>query len=139
MTSPKRLLIIADVGDDQTRHLGDEAMLEANLAASRRLIPGVSFTVVSHNPAWAAKRYGVDAIALLGFPRDPFGVADRRVMLDRVLTEAARSASGGGILSSTWSHLLFERVALLRLACIFEKPAVVLGQTLGPQLGGEEL
>ncbi|MCU1349014.1 MAG: hypothetical protein JWO56_2044 [Acidobacteria bacterium] len=169
MTSPFRLLVIADVGGEEARHIGDEAMLEANLDGFRRLIPDVAFTVVSRDPAWTAARYGVDAIAPLGFPRDLSAGAERDAMLDRLLAEAtARDAdatarrasvtayaredaildavarargvvvSGGGNLSSTWPDLLYERVALLQLARIFQKPAVVLGQTIGPQLSGDE-
>jgi len=76
-------------------------------------------------------------------------------MLDRVLADApgrrredatidavARAdglvVSGGGSLSSTWPDLLYERAALIHLARIFAKPAVVLGQTIGPRLGGDE-
>lgn len=116
MTSRLRLLVIADVGGEGTRHIGDEAMLEANLAAFRRLIPDVAFTVVSADPAWVASRYGVDAVAR----------ADGIVI------------SGGGCLSSSWPYLLYERVALLQLARRFGKPAVVLGQTLGPRLREDE-
>jgi len=46
--------------------------------------------------------------------------------------------SGGGNFSSTWPDLLYERATLLHLARIFGKPAVVLGQTLGPELSGAE-
>ena len=163
MTSPLRLLVIADVGGEETRHIGDEAMLEANLDAFRRLIPEVAFTVVSCDPAWTAARYGVDAVAPFGFPRDPSAGSARGAMLDRLLADATNRGkgdttrvvtshttsdavaradglvvSGGGNLSSTWPDLLYERVALLHLARIFGKPAVVLGQTIGPRLGGKE-
>jgi polysaccharide pyruvyl transferase WcaK-like protein len=163
MTSSLRLLVIADVGGEETRHIGDEAMLEANLDAFRRLIPQVSFTVVSRDPAWTAARYGVEAVAPFGFPSHPAAGLERRAMLDRLLADANRRArenvttdatseslsdamasadgvviSGGGNLSSTWPDLLYERVGLLHLARIFGKPAVVLGQTIGPQLGVDE-
>jgi polysaccharide pyruvyl transferase WcaK-like protein len=46
--------------------------------------------------------------------------------------------SGGGNLSSTWPDLLYERVALLRLARMFGKPSVVVGQTIGPRLAADE-
>jgi len=166
MPSPIRLLVIADVGGEETRHLGDEAMLEANLEAIRRLVPEVAFTVVSRDPAWTAARYGVDAVAPFGFPGDRSAGAERAGMLDRLLSEATRReranaatnapldmvnatvaavgtaegviVSGGGNLSSTWPDLLYERVALLSLARIFGKPAIVLGQTMGPSLTYEE-
>lgn len=145
-----RLLIIADVGGDETRHIGDEAMLEANLDAFRELIPNVAFTVVSRDPAWAAARYGVDGAAPFGFPRHPRARAERRAMLDRLLAgqqhatvDAVAGAdgvvvSGGGNLSSTWPDLLYERAALLQLARMFGKPSIVLGQTIGPRLRDEE-
>jgi polysaccharide pyruvyl transferase WcaK-like protein len=154
-----RLLIIADVGGAETRHVGDEAMLESNPAAFRRLIPEVAFTIVSRDPAWAAARYGVNAVAPFGFPRAPSAVAERRVLLDRLLTNAASHArgngtthatsdavaradglvvSGGGNLSASWPDHLYERAALLHLARIFGKPAVVLGQTIGPGLEDDE-
>ncbi|HXM33745.1 MAG TPA: polysaccharide pyruvyl transferase family protein [Pyrinomonadaceae bacterium] len=163
MTSSLRLLIIADVGGAETRHIGDEAMLEANLAAFRRLIPEVAFTVVSRDPEWTAARYDVDAVAPFGFPRDPAAGQQRAAMLNRLLADVSSCGrgntnidfasdatsdavaradglvvSGGGNLSSTWPDLLYERVALLHLARIFKKPAVVLGQTIGPRLAGDE-
>jgi polysaccharide pyruvyl transferase WcaK-like protein len=166
MTSSIRLLVIADVGGAETRHIGDEAMLEANLDAFRSLIPEVAFTVVSRDPAWTAAHYGVDAVAPFGFPRDPSSGVERGAMLDRLLAAATGRGrgnpgltatpdttnatcdavfdadglvvSGGGNLSSTWPDCLYERVALLHLARIFGKPAVVLGQTIGPRLAGDE-
>ncbi|HEV7240060.1 MAG TPA: polysaccharide pyruvyl transferase family protein [Thermoanaerobaculia bacterium] len=145
-----RLLVIADVGGEETRHIGDEAMLEANLDAFRKLIPNVAFTIVSRDPAWTEARYGVEAVAPFGFSRQAIAEAERRAMLERLLAgqqhataDAVAGAdgvvvSGGGNLSSTWPDLLFERVALLQLACKLGKPSVVLGQTIGPRLGDDE-
>jgi polysaccharide pyruvyl transferase WcaK-like protein len=156
MTLPLRLLVIADVGTERTRHIGDEAMLEANLDAFRRLIPSVDFTIVSRDAAWAAARYGVESFAPFGFPEGESAVDARVALLDRLLTAAAVGApsghatidavarvdavvvSGGGCLSATWPHLLYERAALLQIARVFGKPAVVLGQTLGPRLRDDE-
>ncbi|HMJ25923.1 MAG TPA: polysaccharide pyruvyl transferase family protein [Pyrinomonadaceae bacterium] len=155
MTSFVRLLVVSDVGGAGTRHLGDEAMLEANLAHFRRLIPDVAFTVVSPDPVWTAAHFGVDAAGIFEFPSDPDAGAARRTMLDRVLADAAKSRpehpttaalaradgliiSGGGNLSSTWPDLLYRRVALMQLARIFGKPALVLGQTIGPRLRDDE-
>ena len=166
MNSSTRLLVISDVGGEAARHIGDEAMLEANLEALRRLVPEVAFTVVCGDPAWAAARYGVDAVAPFGFPRDPSGGAARAAMLGRLLVDARSCGrvdailnapldvtrvtaavvastdglvvSGGGNLSSTWPDLLYERVALLNLARLFGKPAVVVGQTIGPRLRCDE-
>jgi polysaccharide pyruvyl transferase WcaK-like protein len=151
--SLRRLLVIADVGGEDRRHIGDEAMLEANLAGLRRLHPEVAFTVVSPDPAWTAARYGVDSVPPFGFPSGSSAASERAAMLDRLLSAGASGSgaspaavalaesdglvlSGGGNLSSSWPDLLYERAALLHLARIFGKPAVVLGQTLGPRLEG---
>lgn len=150
MTSPYRLLVIADVGGAETRHIGDEAMLEANLAAFRRFLPGATFTVVSRDPAWTAARYEVEAVVPFGFSRERSASAERDSILERVLNGQSSPASdalagsdglvvsGGGNLSSTWPDLLYERAALLLLAQKLGKRAVVLGQTIGPRLDEHE-
>ena len=159
----RRLVIIADVGGAEARHIGDEAILEANLGALRRLIPEVALTVVSNEPQWTADRYGVEAVPLFGFPKDPASRIERAALLDRLLVDGVNClpektaaepisnptvaavahadgviVSGGGNLSSTWPDLLYERIALLCLARTFGKPAVVLGQTIGPALREDE-
>lgn len=130
-------------------------MLEANLARLRRLIPGVAFTVVSPDPVWTAAHFGVDAVGTFEFPGDPGAGIARNEILDSLLADAANSRlehpttaalaladglvlSGGGNLSSTWPDLLYRRVALMQVARILGKPAVVLGQTIGPRLRGDE-
>jgi polysaccharide pyruvyl transferase WcaK-like protein len=155
MTTPERLLIIADAGGEATRHIGDEAMLEANLAAFRRLLPRTAITVISRDPAWTAGRYGVASIAPPPFPRGAAASAERQAVLERLLADAAAGRrdsamldaiartdavviSGGGNLASTWPDLLYERAALLLLAERLGKPSVVLGQTLGPHLTDDE-
>ncbi len=163
MTSTFRLLIVSDIGGEETRHIGDEAMLEANLDAFRRLMPGVSITVVSRDPAWTAARYGVEAVAPFGFSRAAAARSERAALLEHLLADARRRAtgnaandstiypasdavfradalvvSGGGNLSSTWPDLFYERIALMQLAGIYEKPIVILGQTLGPRLEDDE-
>jgi polysaccharide pyruvyl transferase WcaK-like protein len=124
MTPNPRLLLIADIGGERARHIGDEAMLEANLGALRELFPQASFTIVARDPGWVCRRYGVAAIPAAG--------SEAVASCDAVIL------SGGGNLSSSWPELLHERIALLELAHRGGKPAVVLGQTLGPQLSAGE-
>jgi polysaccharide pyruvyl transferase WcaK-like protein len=120
-----RLLIIADLGNERARHIGDEAMFEANVEALRALFPGVAFTAIARDPDWVSQRYAVDAVTI-------------DAMDDAVASSDAVIVSGGGNLSSTWPELLHERIALLELARHHEKPAVVLGQTIGPHLTSEQ-
>jgi polysaccharide pyruvyl transferase WcaK-like protein len=120
-----RLLLAADVGGGGLRHIGDEAMLEANLDALRRFFPDASFTVSASGAAWAAERYGVEALTA-------------EATLDTIRNTDAVVISGGGNLSSSWPELLHERVTLLQLARRFDRPAIVLGQTLGPHLRADE-
>jgi polysaccharide pyruvyl transferase WcaK-like protein len=151
MTPPRRLLFIGDVGGETARHVGDEAMLEANLAGFRALFPSVESTVVSRDPDWIRSRYGIESVPLFGFPRGRDASSEREKLLSRLRVEAVSSGStcatldalrradavvisGGGNLSSSWPDLLFERIALLSLASLLGKPAIVVGQTLGPRL-----
>lgn len=151
MTPPRRLLVIADVGGDTTRHIGDEAMLEANIEGLRDSFERVEIVVMSRDPKWISTRYGVDAVPLFGFPEAKDATDEREALLTRLKAaapsvhpshpalEALRSAdavviSGGGNLSSSWPDLLWERIAALALAKLLGKPAIVLGQTLGPHL-----
>ena len=124
-----RLCIIGDVAGQSDYHLGDEAMLEANLARFRQLLPGIRFTVFSRDPAWTSVRYGVDSV------RTP---TIRRGVTAEVI-EALRQAdglviSGGGNISGTWPEKVDERIALLKIARDLGRPVVVVGQTLGPTL-----
>ena len=154
MTAVPRLLVIADVGGEHERHIGDEAMLLANLAALRALIGHVAFTIVSRDPVWVTQRYDADSVPLFGFPDEPSAHTERASLLAHLLdatigkkrhktVDAVASAdavivSGGGNLSSTWPHLLYERTTLLQLARHFGKPSVVLGQTIGPRLEADQ-
>ena len=156
----QRFLLIGDVAGAEAYHVGDEGMLEANLEHLRELVPGAQFTVISGDPDWTAKTYDTAAIEPIGFPAadvDP-AVPEKRfetlieaalsetiptgfdrgrqaqVVLDAIQEADAVVISGGGNLNSTWPEHLYERLALLALAERLDTPAVVLGQTLGPQL-----
>ncbi len=63
-----RLVLVGDVGGMETYHVGDEAMLCANIDRLRQLPRPPSCTVVSSDPQWTSRRYGVQAIPLIGFP-----------------------------------------------------------------------
>src|SRR5258708_16178163 len=85
MTAVPRLLVIADVGGEHERHIGDEAMLAANLDALRTLIGHVAFTIVSPDPVWVTQRYDADSVPLFGFPDEPSADAERASFLAHFL------------------------------------------------------
>jgi polysaccharide pyruvyl transferase WcaK-like protein len=164
-TKPPRILVIGDIAGADNYHVGDEAMVDANLSRIRAHIPDVQFTLVSQDPSYSAELYGAEAIEAIGFA--PAGInsdAENFARLEQVVTEAQLRASGekptqeepsitqmvdavhsadgvlisgGGNLSSTWPQHLFERVALIRIANILNKPIAISGQTIGPNLDGE--
>jgi polysaccharide pyruvyl transferase WcaK-like protein len=158
-------VMIGDIGGGEQYHVGDEAMLEANLSILRLLMPDVSFTLVSKDPDWSSQHYGEKAIHYIGFPTANEGThADSNALLSELLDNAERWSrgenlnagdrglptieavaqsdgiiiSGGGNLCSSWPEHIYERVALSRIARIFHKPVLVLGQTIGPQLDPQE-
>ncbi|HEY2292030.1 MAG TPA: phytanoyl-CoA dioxygenase family protein [Thermoanaerobaculia bacterium] len=106
------LVIVADVGPEPF-HVGDEAMLLANVEALRRHDPEVRVTVVGREvrggaggPSAAAVLEGADGLFL----------------------------SGGGNLSSTWPELLHQRIRWIGEARRRGLPVVTGGQTIGPEL-----
>lgn len=164
-TKVPRILVIGDIAGADDYHVGDEAMVDANLSRIRSHIPNVQFTLVSRNPSYSAQLYGAEAIEPMGFaPVGPdsdaknfgrlnqvirlaeqkaagheFDQADASItqMVDAIFNVDGVLISGGGNLSSTWPQHLFERTALIYIASLLNKPVVVSGQTIGPNLDDE--
>lgn len=155
------LVFVADVGGVEARHVGDEAMLEANLTAFRRLLLGLHATVVSPRPwhdsqgvdwlpgpAFAAASDATEneRLALLGrrmaaAERDGGsrrGHGDSSALASALSNADALVISGGGNLRSRWPEHLYQRVALARWAQGIGKPVAFLGQTIGPELTAAE-
>ncbi|MFL6195453.1 MAG: phytanoyl-CoA dioxygenase family protein [Thermoanaerobaculia bacterium] len=105
------LVVLADVGAEAF-HVGDEAMLEANLAILRRHEPGLAVTVIGRGAA----------------ADEPKAVA---AALDGA---AGLLVSGGGNLSSPWPGLLAQRLLWMREAQRRGLPVATGGQTIGPEL-----
>jgi polysaccharide pyruvyl transferase WcaK-like protein len=140
-------VFVGDVGGRQAYHVGDEAMLDANLDLFRRIVPGLAATVVSADPEWTAAAYGVASVPR---PRLPEACAGDRLgaLLDELLADASPAGaavqavaaadglviSGGGNLSSRWPRLVLERAVLALAARRRNLPVIVLGQTIGPEL-----
>lgn len=151
------IVIAADISGPDGYHVGDEAMLAANLAMLRRLRPDAVFTAISRDRKWTAAHYGVLAISALRFGSS----IEQRSQLEREVLEHAEQfmatgaldpskagakvvdalaradafiVSGAGNLCSRWPELIHDRTTLIRIARILDKPVVILGQTLGPAL-----
>jgi polysaccharide pyruvyl transferase WcaK-like protein len=106
------LVFLADVGGSSF-HVGDEAMLAANLAALHRVEPERPVVVVGRGE-------GSDAAAAL-------------------LPQAGGLfLSGGGNLSSSWPGLLQQRLLWLQEARRLGVAVVTGGQTIGPDLAPGE-
>ncbi len=106
------LVIVADVGTEPF-HVGDEAMLVANVGALRRHNPEVRVTVIGREVRGEAR--GPSAAAVLEGADGLF-------------------VSGGGNLSSSWPELLHQRIRWIGEARRRGLPVVTGGQTIGPKL-----
>ena len=53
----RRWTLIGDVGPEHSYHVGDEAMLEANIRLLQRIAPHAQLTVVSKEPECTAAAY----------------------------------------------------------------------------------
>lgn len=151
---PQRIVVIGDIGVvDEMIHIGDEAMFEAAVGAMRER--GIhDITAISTAPGESASRYDISAVSTVGWPASR---ADREQRLSRVIAAvkdpsrlqtddpahaviaAIRDSdgvaiAGGGNMSSLWPQHIFERSALGGIAAALDKPIVVSGQTLGPEL-----
>ncbi len=151
---PQRIVVIGDIGVvDEMIHIGDEAMFEAAISAMReRGI--IDITGISMAPAESTARYGIPAVANIGWPgsradREHRLAAVVAAVTDPVLLDARDPAhaviaairdsdgvaiAGGGNMSTLWPHHIFERAALGGIAAALNKPLVVSGQTIGPEL-----
>lgn len=149
-----RWLVLGDIGRSNLYHVGDEAMAEVAIAElSAR--GASSITLVATHAGTASRRYGVPAVNRVGVgPR--WSTAKRDELLDRAVTgdfdglpalarldEEVKQAdavliSGGGNMTTRFSHHIDERAALIRLATRHGKQVVVAAQTIGPALTERE-
>lgn len=149
-----RLLSIGDIGvSDGMMHIGDEAMFEALRDEMRGR--GVELVAVSAEPSESAERYGVEAIARIGFAglsrddaddrmrevvaaaKHPSSLATddpARAVIEAIADTDGVVVAGGGNLASRWPVHIYERVTLAAIAGELGRPVVVTGQTFGPDL-----
>ncbi len=149
------LVMIGDVGvvDDMV-HIGDEAMFDA--AVEELSARGADVVAVSSAPSETAARYGVGAVARIGFDGLDREASEARLaavlaggaalgagdpahaVIDAVAAADGVVIAGGGNLASTWPLHVYERAALAGLAARAGRPLVVSGQTFGPHLVGRD-
>jgi polysaccharide pyruvyl transferase WcaK-like protein len=139
-----KLLFLADVSGE-VAHIGDEAMLEANLGLFRELLPEAEMVVAS-GPEWSGGGAGTRTVARLQFSAESerareallaavtAGQSDAGGLFETLRQASLLVISGGGNLSSSWPEHLYERVAMARSAAAAGIPILLIGQTLGPEL-----
>jgi ectoine hydroxylase-related dioxygenase (phytanoyl-CoA dioxygenase family)/polysaccharide pyruvyl transferase WcaK-like protein len=93
-------------------HVGDEAMLDANLALLHREAPAATVTVLGRN-------------------------ADRNAIAAALDDADAALIAGGGSLGDGWPALCDQRLTLIEDAARRSIPVATGGQTLGPAITGE--
>jgi polysaccharide pyruvyl transferase WcaK-like protein len=148
------LLVIGDVGGVAEYHVGDDAMLFGLLAAAERAGVDASWTVVAADPQSAAARFGLSAVGHFGFQDCPDQASRSALLAEldslapatpgpgqqlRQLMPGAAGVviAGGGNLSQSWPALVYERLALSRMARRLGVPVVLTGQSIGPRFGAE--
>jgi len=102
---------------------GDEAILYAMLRALRDLIPGLEVTVLSKEPGYTAREFGVCSI-----PRD-----NPRQVLKALQAADMLISGGGGLLQDVTSHRsLIYYLGIVSMAKLLGKPVFFYAQGIGP-------
>ncbi|TCK62993.1 polysaccharide pyruvyl transferase family protein [Curtobacterium sp. PhB136] len=145
-----RAVVMGDIGWPDLYHVGDEAMTEAAITQLR--LRGVDeVTLIAADADVASALHGTSAVSRFHFKlRWPRAWHDSH--LDKVLApldgyargegpadsvyDAVHDSdfvliAGGGNLTSTFVHQLYERLALVRVARHFGRPVFVTSQSLG--------
>lgn len=142
-------VVMGDIGWPHLYHVGDEAMTETAVDQLRKR--GVDrITLVAADPATATRLHSVPAVSRFHFklrwPRDWQDSHLEKVLAPLVDYERGSSEAvtvhdavhdadfvviaGGGNLTSSYVHQMYERLALVRVARHFGRPVFVTSQTL---------
>ncbi len=148
-----RVVVTGDVGWPDFYHTGDEAMTE--VAVDLLGEGGVDEVVlVSANPALTTQQSGCEAVPRIGFSKswNQDRLDQRLAALDTVLAGGEPSGeispdtiaavagadalliAGGGNLCSEYRYMIYERLALVRIAKQYGRPIFITSQTVGPML-----
>ncbi|OPY56460.1 MAG: colanic acid biosynthesis protein [Pelotomaculum sp. PtaU1.Bin035] len=102
---------------------GDEAILYAMLQALGNIIPGLEATVLSKEPGYTAREFGVRSI-----PRD-----DPRQVLRTLRSADMLISGGGGLLQDVTSHRsIIYYLGIVSMARLLGKPVFFYAQGVGP-------
>ena len=142
-------VVMGDIGWPHLYHVGDEAMTETAIDQLRQR--GVDrITLIAADPATATRLHSVPAVPRFHFklrwPRDwqdshlekvlaPLDGYERGTSAPDSVFDAVNDAdfvviAGGGNLTSSYVHQMYERLALVRVARHFGRPVFVTSQTL---------
>lgn len=102
---------------------GDEAILAAEIAALRRLLPAIDIVVLSGNPSETASTYRVKAVA-----------RDNLIAVTKALSRTDLLISGGGSLLQdiTSNRSISYYLGVVALAKLLGKKAMLYGNGVGP-------
>lgn len=116
----KRILISGYYGFNNA---GDEAILRLMIDNLRARLPGVELTILSHDPADTARRYGVRSVNRM----NPLLILREVLRCDLLI-------SGGGSLlqDATSQRSLLYYLSILKLAQVFHKKTFIYSQGVGP-------
>lgn len=102
---------------------GDEAMLHAMLLALKEAVPGLEATVLSKDPAYTAREFGVRSVA-----------RDNPLLVFKALQGADLLISGGGGLLQdiTGPRSIIYYLGVVAMALLLNKPVFFYAQGVGP-------
>jgi polysaccharide pyruvyl transferase CsaB len=102
---------------------GDEAMLHAILLALRAAVPGLEATVLSKDPDYTARQFGVRSVL-----RDDFGQVWRSLKVADLLI-----SGGGGLLQDvTGPKSIIYYLGVVTMARLLGRPVFFYAQGIGP-------
>lgn len=118
----KRILISGYYGFN---NMGDEAILRVMIENLRTHLQDVELTILSHDPADTAKRYGVNSVDRM----NPFAILREVKRCDLLIS------GGGSLLQDTTSHRsLMYYLFIINLAHKMGKKVFLYSQGIGPLL-----
>ena len=102
---------------------GDEAMLYAMLQALRKTVPGLEVTVLSRDPGFTAREFGVHSISRVNI---------RQVYQELHKADLLISGGGGLLQDATGPNSIIYYLGVVAMARFLGKPVFFYAQGIGP-------